>query len=148
MAYPGEIETAVKRLRQNGSGDVALLHCVSNYPPKYEKINLKAVKTMRQTFNLPIGLSDHTLDDVTALGAVALGACIIEKHITFDKKLGTPDATFAMTVDEFKIMIDRIEIWSKHWAMATRNQRMMSLVSANGLGEVFMRGELLKLVRS
>jgi N,N'-diacetyllegionaminate synthase len=108
MAYPGEIETAVKNLRQSGSGDVALLHCVSNYPPKYRKVNLRAVETMRQTFNLPIGLSDHTLDDVTALGAVALGACIIEKHITIDKNLGTPDATFAMTVDEFKIMVQRI----------------------------------------
>ena len=108
MAYPGEIETAVKRLRQNGSGDVALLHCVSNYPPKYDKVNIRALETMKQTFSLPIGLSDHTPDDLTALGAVALGACIIEKHITFDKKLGTPDATFSMTVDELKIMIDRV----------------------------------------
>jgi N,N'-diacetyllegionaminate synthase len=108
MAYPGEIETAVKRLQQNGSGDIALLHCVSNYPPKYDKINLRALETMRQTFNLPIGLSDHTLDDVTALGAVALGACIIEKHITMDKNLGTPDAPFAMTINEFRIMIQRI----------------------------------------
>jgi N,N'-diacetyllegionaminate synthase len=108
MAYIGEIETAIKRLRQSGSGDIALLHCVSNYPPKYEKVNLKAVKTMRQTFSVPVGLSDHTLDDVTALGAVALGACIVEKHITVDKNLGPPDAPFAMTIDEFKIMIDRI----------------------------------------
>ena len=108
MAYTGEIDTAIKRLRQSGTEDVALLHCVSNYPPKYEKVNLKAVETMRQTFNVPIGLSDHTLDDVTALGAVALGACIIEKHITFDKNLGTPDAPFAMTIDEFKAMINRI----------------------------------------
>jgi len=108
MAYTGEIDTAIKRLRQSGTEDVALLHCVSNYPPKYEKVNLKAVETMRQTFNVPIGLSDHTLDDVTALGAVALGACIIEKHITFDKNLDTPDAPFAMTIDEFKAMINRI----------------------------------------
>ena len=97
MAYPGEIETAVMRLRQSGSGDVALLHCVSNYPPKYEKVNLRAVETMKQAFDLPVGLSDHTLDDLTALGAVALGACIIEKHITIDKNLDTPDAQFALT---------------------------------------------------
>lgn len=108
MAYPGEIETAITRLRLSGSGDVALLHCVSNYPPKYEKINLRAVETMKQTFSLPIGLSDHTLDDLTALGAVALGACIIEKHITIDKNLDTPDAPFAMTVDEFRVMIQKI----------------------------------------
>ena len=108
MAYPGEIETAVKRLQQSGPVDVALLHCVSNYPPKYEKVNLRAIETMKQTFGLPVGLSDHTPDDVTVLGALALGACIVEKHITIDKNLGTPDAPFSMTVDEFKVMIDRI----------------------------------------
>lgn len=108
MAYPGEIETAVKRLQQSGSTDIALLHCVSNYPPKYEKVNLRAIETMKQTFGLPVGLSDHTLDDVTAIGAVALGACIIEKHITFSKDFSTPDAKFAMPVDEFQVMIQRI----------------------------------------
>lgn len=108
MAYPGEIDTAVMRLRQGGSGDVALLHCVSNYPPKYDKVNLKALKTMKEVFGLPVGLSDHTLDDTTALGAVALGACIVEKHITINKNLGTPDAPFAMTVNEFRAMVQKI----------------------------------------
>jgi len=108
MAYPGEIETAITRLRQNGSGAVALLHCISKYPPKFERVNLKAIETMKQAFSIPVGLSDHTPDDLTALGAVVLGACIIEKHITFDRNLGTPDAPFAMTINEFKIMIQRI----------------------------------------
>jgi sialic acid synthase SpsE len=120
MAYPGEIETAVMRLRQSGSRDVALLHCVSNYPPKYEKVNLRAVETMKQAFDLPVGLSDHTLDDLTALGAVALGACIIEKHITIDKNLGTPDAQFAMTVNEFKIMIQKIRNLEKALGNGTK----------------------------
>lgn len=108
MAYLGEIKTAIARLQQSGSGDIALLHCVSNYPPKYEMMNLRAIETMKQMFGVPVGLSDHTSDDVTALGAVTLGACIIEKHITIDKNLGTPDAPFAMTIDQFGEMIRRI----------------------------------------
>ncbi len=120
MAYPGEIETAVKRLRQSGSGDVALLHCVSKYPPKYEKVNLKAIETMKQAFSVPVGLSDHTPDDMTALGAVVLGACIIEKHITIDKNLGTPDAPFAMTIDEFNIMVQRIRNLEKAMGNGTK----------------------------
>lgn len=120
MAYPGEIETAVKRLRQSGSGDVALLHCVSKYPPKYEKVNLRAIETMKQAFNVPVGLSDHTPDDLTTLGAVALGACIIEKHITFVKDLGTPDAPFAMTIDEFRIMVQRIRNLEKAMGSGTK----------------------------
>lgn len=120
MAYPGEIETAITRLRQSGAGEVALLHCISKYPPKYERVNLKAIETMKQTFGIPVGLSDHTPDDLTALGAVVLGACIIEKHITVDKNLGTPDAPFAMTINEFKIMIQRIRNLEKAMGNGTK----------------------------
>ncbi len=120
MAYPGEIETAVTRLRQSGSGEAALLHCVSNYPPKYDRVNLKAIETMKQTFHVPVGLSDHTPDDLTVLGAVALGACIIEKHITIDKNIGTPDAPFAMTIDDFRIMVQRIRNLEKAMGNGTK----------------------------
>lgn len=108
MAYIEEIETAIDVFRNDGIEDIALLHCVSNYPPKYEHINLKAIETMSNLFNIPVGLSDHTPDDVTVLGAIALGASIIEKHITFDKKMNTPDSSFAMTIDEFAKMIKNI----------------------------------------
>ena len=99
-AYLHEVGGALTTLKEGGA-DVALLHCVSNYPPKYEQVNLRAIETMIKVFGVPVGLSDHTPDAVTALGAVALGASVIEKHITVDKNLGTPDAPFAMTVDEF-----------------------------------------------
>jgi N,N'-diacetyllegionaminate synthase len=108
MAYLGEITTAISRLQQSGAKDIVLLHCVSNYPPRYEIMNLRAIKTMNRVFDLPVGLSDHTPDDVTALGALALGSCMIEKHITMSKNLGTPDAPFAMTVEHFAEMIRRI----------------------------------------
>lgn len=108
MANIDEIESAVNVIKENGTNEIALLHCVSNYPPRYEHINLKAIETMINLFKIPIGLSDHTPDDTTVLGAVALGASIIEKHITIDKNMGTPDAAFAMTIGEFEDMIKNI----------------------------------------
>lgn len=108
MAYMEEIEAAIHILMKKGANDIALLHCVSNYPPKYEHVNLKVIETLIKKFDLPVGLSDHTPDDITALGAIALGASIIEKHITIDKNLGTPDAPFAMTISQFEGMIKKI----------------------------------------
>jgi N,N'-diacetyllegionaminate synthase len=108
MADLDEIEKAVQTLQQSGAADIALLHCVSNYPPRYEQINLRAMRAMREAFGLPVGLSDHTPGNAVALGAIALGASIIEKHITMDRELGTPDAPFAMTIAEFKRMVSDI----------------------------------------
>jgi sialic acid synthase SpsE len=108
MAFPEEIHSAIQTLRQSGALDIALLHCVSNYPPRYEQVNLMAVKSMAETFGLPVGLSDHTPGVATVLGAITLGASIIEKHITIDKGLGTPDAPFAMTIPEFGTMVSEI----------------------------------------
>ena len=103
-----EISMSLERLRKGGAHEIALLHCVAMYPPGYEQLNLKAIRTMRTIFNLPIGFSDHTMDDVAAIGAVALGASIIEKHITVDKDMGTPDAPFAMTIPQFREMVRKI----------------------------------------
>jgi N,N'-diacetyllegionaminate synthase len=108
MADMAEIDGALQTLRRGGASEIALLHCVSNYPPKYEHLNLRAMKAMGEAFGLPVGLSDHTPGIATALGAVALGASIIEKHITMDRQLGTPDAPFAMTIREFGKMVAEI----------------------------------------
>lgn len=72
-------------------GKVSLLHCTTEYPAPYESVNLKAMGTIRAAFNLPVGLSDHTLGNTIAIAAVALGATIIEKHFTIDKNLPGPD---------------------------------------------------------
>jgi sialic acid synthase SpsE len=108
MADLEEIEMAVQTLRRSGAPDIALLHCVSNYPPRYEQVNLRAMKAMGKEFGLQVGLSDHTPGNATVLGAIALGASIIEKHITTDRQLGTPDAPFAMTIAEFEKMVTEI----------------------------------------
>jgi sialic acid synthase SpsE len=104
----GEIWMSLERLKKGGAHEIALLHCVAMYPPGYDQLNLKAIPTMRGIFNLPVGFSDHTVDDVASIGAVALGASIIEKHITMDKKMGTPDAPFAMTIPQFGGMVRKI----------------------------------------
>lgn len=104
----GEVQEAVDAIRQIKKNEIILLHCVSNYPPRFEDANIKAMATMAHTFNLPVGYSDHTPGISVALGAVALGACVIEKHITFDRSLNGPDHSYAMEVDEFREMVNEI----------------------------------------
>ena len=87
MATLGEIETALRRLRDGGAGPVALLHCVSIYPCPPEEVNLRNIPMLAETFDVPVGFSDHTAGVSVALAAFALGACILEKHFTVDKKL-------------------------------------------------------------
>ena len=87
MATLGEIEAALDVLGRGGSGPVVLLHCVSMYPCPPAEVNLRNIPTLRATFGVPVGLSDHSLGNAIPLAAVALGACLIEKHFTVDKKL-------------------------------------------------------------
>ena len=87
MATLGEIEAALARLQRGGAGPVALLHCVSLYPCPPAEVNLRNIPMLERAFGVPIGFSDHTLGVGVALAAVALGACIVEKHFTIDKAL-------------------------------------------------------------
>jgi N-acetylneuraminate synthase len=87
MATLGEIEAALGVLRRGGSGPVVLLHCVSMYPCPASDVHLRNIPTLRTTFGVPVGLSDHSIGNAVPLAAVALGACLIEKHFTVDKKL-------------------------------------------------------------
>jgi N-acetylneuraminate synthase len=87
MATLGEIERALERLRRGGAGPVALLHCVSVYPAEPAETNLRNIPMLAETFGVPVGFSDHSLGIALALAAVALGACILEKHFTVDKSL-------------------------------------------------------------
>jgi N,N'-diacetyllegionaminate synthase len=87
MADLGEIERAVQTLKSGGAGSIALLHCISVYPPAAETINLRNMEMLMKTFDVPVGFSDHSLGTAVPLAAIALGACIIEKHFTLDKEL-------------------------------------------------------------
>lgn len=108
IATLADIEEALNACKRMGNEQVALLKCTSAYPSPLEDINLKVIPNMEATFNTIVGLSDHTLGHTVALGAVALGAKIVEKHMTLNGADGGPDAKFSMEPDEFKEMVTRI----------------------------------------
>ncbi len=108
IATLGDIEEAIKACHRMGNYEIALLKCTSAYPSPLEDINLKTIPNMKETFKTVVGLSDHTLGHSVALGAVALGAKIVEKHFTLKREDGGPDAEFSMEPEEFKAMVQGI----------------------------------------
>lgn len=108
MSIIEEIGEALDVIKAEGVKDTILLHCVSAYPAKIEDMNLRAMATLRKTFKLPVGLSDHSLGITVPITAVALGACVIEKHFTLDKTLPGPDHRASLEPDELKDMIKSI----------------------------------------
>ncbi|MCL5043068.1 MAG: pseudaminic acid synthase [Gammaproteobacteria bacterium] len=96
MADAEEIQEAITAAREGGCKQLAILHCVSGYPAPAEDYNLKTISDMRQRFGLVTGLSDHTLDNTTAIASVVMGAAIIEKHFTLDRNGGGPDDSFSL----------------------------------------------------
>ncbi len=104
----GDIEMAVNVLEENGCSDYALLHCVSQYPAKYEDVNMRCINTLRKAFDCVIGFSDHTNDFVSSALAVALGASIIEKHITLDRGYFGPDHPFSLEPHELRQLAETI----------------------------------------
>jgi N,N'-diacetyllegionaminate synthase len=108
MSTLGEVEEAVGVIRKEGAEEIILLHCVSSYPAKAEDMNLRAMATLRCAFDLPVGLSDHTLGITIPIAAVALGACVLEKHFTLDKSLPGPDHRASLEPEEFKEMVRAI----------------------------------------
>jgi len=105
MATLGEIERALAALRRGGSGPVALLHCVSLYPPEPELINLRNLESLQSVFEVPVGFSDHTLGTAVPIAAIALGACIIEKHFTLDKNLDGWDHAISADAAELAYIV-------------------------------------------
>lgn len=96
MADSEEIQEAIDTAKSNGCQQLAILHCVSGYPAPAEDYNLKTISDMRNRYGVLTGLSDHTLDNITAISSVALGACIIEKHFTLNRNGGGPDDSFSL----------------------------------------------------
>jgi len=108
MATLDEVGLAVETLRMNGAADITLLHCTSLYPAPIESVNLRAMETLRDEFDVSVGYSDHTLGDHVAIAAVALGACVIEKHLTLDRSLSGPDHGASMEPAAFAVMSERL----------------------------------------
>jgi len=108
IATVSDVEEAVNACKRMGNNQIALLKCTSVYPTPLEEINLKTIPNLADTFKTVVGLSDHTLGISVPIASVALGACIIEKHLTLDRKLGGPDAAFSLEPAEFKAMVKSV----------------------------------------
>jgi pseudaminic acid synthase len=113
MADAEEIQEAIDAARTGGCNELAILHCVSGYPAPPEDYNLQTIPDMMARFGLVTGLSDHTIDNSTAIASVALGAAIIEKHVTLDRSGGGPDDSFSLEPKELEALCkDARTAWS------------------------------------
>jgi pseudaminic acid synthase len=113
LASREEIAEAVTEARTHGAKEIVLLKCTSAYPAPLEEMNLRAIAVLADTFDVPVGLSDHTLGFTIPVAAVALGACLIEKHFTLSRKEAGPDSSFSLEPAEFKAMVDAVRATEK-----------------------------------
>lgn len=109
MASEPEIHSAVKTLKEHGCEQFVLLKCTSAYPAKYEDANLLTIPYLAKTYQCQSGLSDHTMGSAAPITATALGATVIEKHLTLDRLDGGVDSHFSMEPNEFKEMVDLVK---------------------------------------
>jgi pseudaminic acid synthase len=119
MATTDEIAEALRTIAAAGGPAVALLKCTSAYPAPMEEMNLNTIPYFAKTYGVPVGLSDHTLGSTAAVAAVALGGCIVEKHLTLSRKDPGPDSAFSSEPEEFKAMVDGIRAVEKALGKAT-----------------------------
>jgi pseudaminic acid synthase len=113
MATLEEIEEAVQAARQSGASQIALLKCTSAYPARAEEMNLRTIPELARRFDVPAGLSDHTLGTAVPVASVALGASLIEKHLTLSRSELGPDSAFSLEPQEFKAMVDAVRVAEK-----------------------------------
>lgn len=108
MSTMEEIRVAITALRENGSGDITILHCTTEYPAPFEDVNLHAMLTIQNEFHLSVGYSDHTKGIEIPIAAAAMGATVIEKHFTLDRMMEGPDHKASLEPDELKAMVSAI----------------------------------------
>jgi N-acetylneuraminate synthase len=128
MATVAEIEEAVTTARRAGATQIALLKCTSAYPAPAEEMNLRTIPELARRFDVPVGLSDHTMGIAVPVAAVSLGACIIEKHLTLSRAAGGPDSAFSLEPEEFKAMVEGVRtaekaLGSVHFGVSERESR-------------------------
>lgn len=113
MAELKEVEEAVNVLKENGAGEITLLHCTTEYPAPFESVNLRAMNTLREKFETEVGYSDHTVGFEAAVAAAVLGASVIEKHFTLNHNMEGPDHKASLEPEEFEIMVNNIRLIEK-----------------------------------
>ncbi len=113
MSTKQEIEEAILTIRNSGNSQIVLLKCTSAYPAPPEEMNLRSIPDMMESFQLPTGLSDHSLGIEVPVAAVTLGACIIEKHFTLSRDIPGPDSAFSLEPGEFKKMVNAVRTTEK-----------------------------------
>ena len=153
MATVEEIEEALNAAREAGATQIALLKCTSAYPAPPEEMNLRTIPEMARRFGVPVGLSDHTMGISVPVAAVALGACIIEKHLTLSRATPGPDSAFSLEPHEFKAMVDAVRTTEKalgtvHFGLSEKEQasrafrRSLFVVEDVQQGETFNTGNV------
>jgi len=143
MAEAADIEDAVNAFHDAGGSDLILLHCTSSYPTPAEEVNLRKIVSLGQKFNCPVGFSDHSNGTIAAIGSVALGVCMIEKHFTLDRNLPGPDHRFSSDPAELRALVDSVRTMEKSLGtfeltpadseMVGRREYRLSCVSARDL---------------
>lgn len=113
MASLAEVDEAVRAFREAGGAELALLKCTSAYPAPPEEANLNTIPHLRDTFDVVVGLSDHTMSEAVPVAAVALGACVIEKHFTLSRDEPGPDSAFSLEPEEFRRMVESVRTAEK-----------------------------------
>jgi len=154
MATLAEIDEAVRAFRATGNEGLVLLHCTSSYPTPPEDVHLRKIPALRAAFGCPVGLSDHSEGIVAALGAVALGACCLEKHFTLDRALPGPDHRMSADPAELRALVDGVRALERSLGdsrigptareAAGRAEYRLSCVAARALpaGHVLAEGDV------
>jgi N-acetylneuraminate synthase len=147
MASLSEMDEAVTALRAHGASEIILLKCTSAYPSLPSDMNLATIPHLSTAFGVPVGLSDHTLGHAVAVAAVALGACVIEKHLTLRRSDGGPDGAFSMEPAEFKAMIADIRVAEQavghvHYGLSSQESASRALRRSLFVAEDVREGEL------
>ncbi len=113
MATMDDIRNTIEYLNQYNKSDITILHCISSYPADLNTVSMNVMLTIKEMFDCPVGFSDHTLGTISSIVAVAMGASVIEKHVTLDKNLLGPDHQASSTIEEFAELVDSIRLVEK-----------------------------------
>ena len=133
-----EIEDAINAIYSEGNRKLAIMKCSSAYPAIAEQMNLSTITDMKKRFDIPVGLSDHSMGHFSAATAVAMGANIIEKHFCISRAIKNPDSTFSMEPDEFRAMVDYVREVEKAMGKVTYGVSKQEKTNANFRRSLFV----------